>query len=519
MRKGAFPIVAAIIIVILAAGIAINTGLMENLNLSFLRPAAILDDPTCIPGTVLQPKYIQLRCRADPIEFTGTFRVTILQTGIWPVINNFAEFYCPPPYVDYAEDTECKVVVSNTNQWIMDGYTYTSPGNFIMRPGESKRIDGLNLGASILMLYTKKQLFFDDIDSGIFDKKLCDGCDLTCTGMVTNAFYSSLPPEQQLMMEVGENIEYPLRWQAYEVVGGIVEYNGEITECVQMTASTATFYSLEQYRGLQSCYYFRSAVVGSEQCCPGAFTVGGVACNPTTYEWDTAAEGVCCPGGLCSVAYCPGGGAFAWAEWNPGLPIMTYTCNAATGDCVGTPVSYSVECNPNTNEGCPSTKDCEITSLSPLTTRCVDEATVQRSCVSMGLECCVAGEVPDYVTPRSCMEAGYPADYKCVNGFCTEPVPLNVCDYDGTCEAGESPQCPDCGEPNLFDWLIAFLKMWLIGAVLAAVAVVAAVIFIPPLRIVLIASPMLALIAIIVLGFLIALAFSAPVASLAATLL
>jgi len=92
-----------------------------------------------------------------------------------------------------------------------------------------------------------------------------------------------------------------------------------------------------------------------------------------------------------------------------------------------------------------------------------------------------------------------------------------VCKYDGNgipiCLAPDK-DIPDDG----FD-IIQFLKMWLIGAGIALLLVILGVVFIPPLRIILIASPMLALVAIIVLGFLLAIAFSAPVASLAATLL
>lgn len=517
MMKGAFPLIAGIILALLISGIVLSSGIIGQINLKGLAsiPGSYFD-ATCVPGTILKPIKQTILCEKNPESLTGVYIPEKTQYGTWPLVYERVYFQCPPASDAAREGCQVSVTTGGSFKIGEYGSIQSGPATLNYNYGDVVDIRLLNTGMYVQARYTTKQLSLYDLTGGVFQRKICDSCDLTCTGMPTE-IYNNLPKDLQNYMNVGDSVETVIGWQEYPVPGNYIEWNGQAAQCVKVSAASATIYDLDKYEGQLSCYYYRGDVIANVECCPGEVFLERECSDDG--KWvdigdSSDALGDCCIGGICSVAYCPGGGSWDYENWNPGEPLDKYQCYAPTGDCLLADRIYDIQCNPLTGEGCPLNQRCD-----PATRTCTDKPISIVSCTEFGFECCVSGQVAENVELRSCEEAGYPENYVCVNGFCQNPLPVNVCNYDQVCTENEVADCPDCQVCDAWCQLTAFMWLWLIGIIIAVVVLLVLSYFVPFVSKILFASPLLALLLIVLLGFAIAWLFSVQVASLAATLL
>lgn len=525
MRTGAVPLFAGVLLVIVISAMVISSGILQGTRLvDVFRVPGALFDLTCQPGTILEPIRQTILCERSPESFTGVFIPSRTQYGTWPLVSERVWLQCPPASDAAREGCQVRITTGGNYQVGEYGSIQSAPATLNYNYGDVIDLRLLNSGMYVEVRYTTKQLSLYDLTGGVFQRKICDSCDTTCTGMPTE-IYNNLPRGSQGFLNVGDSIETVVRWQEYPVAGNYIEWSdpqlGLVhAQCVRRSAAEAVIHKLDKYEGHLSCHYFRDTVLDIVECCPGD-TFTDRLCNDNGV-WETIPSGgpagPCCVGGICSVSNCPGEGAWDWQNWDPGEPVERYQCYAPTGECILADMRYDVQCNPMTGEGCPLTQRCD-----PATWTCTSLPVTQMTCTEYGFECCIEGLIPPNVEPQTCAEAGFPANYECVNGFCQDPLPVNVCNYDGTCTENEVADCPDCQSCDFWCRLQAFLWMWLVGIIVAiglliGLAVVLSFFGIPFGKF-LTVSPFLTILLVVILGFALAWLFSVPVASLAATLL
>lgn len=502
-QKGAIPVIFLLLaaVAVLAFGLA-----------GYIPTAEFVPDPSCQPGKVLLPTYKTLRCEVTE-GYGGVYYSQTYTGADCPWGYQCVKVTCPP-VLGGAEQTRCLFKIANRVLWrhSYESQFKSGPAEFMMNWGDTALVvynPGLFETPATEIWYRTKVLSMYT-STGIFAKKMCDTCDLSC--IIGTEAFNNLPPDQQLDMKVGDTTLTIDRYVDYVLIGNFFDCNGRPAQCVKTGSRSSVAYSLDKLQRYQACYYIRGAVIAQGECCPGE-TEFGYGCNSNTLTFETG-PGACCIGGICSVERCPGRGDWAWEEWKIGQSLKKYICKQSAGACEVADIKYGVMCNPSTGYGCPATQRCD-----PVTLTCTDRPVVVLECVETGRECCIAGEVPANVKPRSCEEAGKPGQI-CINGFCRKELPVSLCDYDGVCEDNEDPvNCPDCSTCNWLCQLQKFLWLWVVGMLVIGAVLLVVSIFVPLLRVILLTNPLTFMLIVAILGALLAFVFAVPVASLGATIL
>lgn len=507
--KGIVPIMAFAVVAIL--GILLVFG-QQLIGIASVFQASVAD-ASCIPGTILMPEYKTIRCEATS-GLQGTYVAQTYTGADCPIGLTCAKAVCPPD-ARGVEGERCLVRLENMLYYdilpqAVGRAAKAAPDEFYIDFGITRTVivyPGLFQVPSVQVKFKTKALNLYTA-SGIFGRKLCDTCDITCLVGTDAALKDGiLDRDYKAFMQVGDTAVTVERWQAYPQAGNVIKYSGQDAQCVVTGSNTAEIYALGKVDTRGGCYYARGNVIASGQCCPGD-TLLGMTCG-SDFKWKET-HGVCCPAGVCSVEYCPGRGGWDWDSWRAGQPLYKYRCMSITGNCEVADVKYGVQCNPMTGFGCPGNQRCD-----PATWTCTTAPIIRIKCVEFGQECCIAGQVPDNVEARSCAEAGKPG-FLCIDGFCVQPLPVTKCDYDGTCEDWEDQyNCTDCQACNWLCQIFRFLWVWIVAFAITCIAIFVTAMFVPFLKKLVLSSPIMFLLVAGMASFLLVFVFTVPIAAIA----
>lgn len=291
-------------------------------------------------------------------------------------------------------------------------------------------------GGGIRFTIDYKGKYLKRIDTMTGREDSADGCDLSSMSIGYDQF-KDLPVGVKTTLNPGDITNFVTGFDDFPIYGNTAIYQGKQVVCETKGDTSATIYELKTVATTKdgSCYRYPGAKVadGTDgiQCCPGDTSTGGVLCTDD-FKWKVLPEDAetgdviedfgCCRGGLCTPVYCPGEGGFDYDSCtNPPCDVYKYECTDA-GLCKVI----------DTREiACYYDSDCSgDLSCDRATGKCVSKV-VAVTCTQAGHECCTEGMFPDNVLLRSCEDAGYPEDYKCVNGQCRKPTEAEK--SDGEC--------------------------------------------------------------------------------------